>query len=64
MPVILGQAAWSLWLGEAEASLDELHSLLVPYPAELMRAYPIGAAVGNVKNDEPKLMEPIGSALV
>ena len=59
MPVILPKAAWPLWLGEAEASPDELLALLPPYPAELMRAYPIGAAVGNVKNDEPGLLEPI-----
>ena len=59
MPVILPKPAWPLWLGEAEASLDELLALLIPYPAELMRAYPIGKAVGNVKNDEPGLLEPI-----
>ncbi len=59
MPVILPKAAWPLWLGEAEASPDQLHALLSPYPAELMRAYPIGPAVGNVKNDEPGLLAPI-----
>ena len=64
MPVILPQATWPLWLGEAEASLDELLALLVPYPAELMRVYPIGKGVGNVKNDEPGLLEPIETAVV
>jgi len=59
MPVILPKAVWSLWLGEAEASLDELHALLVPYPAELMRVYPIGPAVGNVRNDTPDLLDPM-----
>jgi putative SOS response-associated peptidase YedK len=59
MPVILPQAAWPLWLGEAEASPDQLHALLQPYPAEGMRAYPIGPAVGNVKNDEPGLLDPL-----
>ena len=59
MPVILPKAAWPLWLGEAEASPDELLALLQPYPAEKMRAYPIGKAVGNVKNDEPGLLTPL-----
>jgi len=64
MPVILPKAAWPLWLGDAEASPDELLALLSPYPAELMRAYPVGPAVGNVKNDEPGLLDPlVGEAI-
>jgi putative SOS response-associated peptidase YedK len=59
MPVILPQPAWPLWLGEAETSPDQLLALLSPYPAELMRVYPIGPAVGNVKNDTPALLDPV-----
>jgi putative SOS response-associated peptidase YedK len=59
MPVILPKAAWPLWLGEVEASPDQLLALLSPYPSELMRAYPIGPRVGNVRNDEPGLLEPL-----
>ena len=59
MPVILPKAVWRLWLGEAEASRDELLALLSPYPAELMRVYPIGPAVGNVRNDTPDLLNPV-----
>jgi putative SOS response-associated peptidase YedK len=59
MPVILPQPAWSPWLGESEASPAELLDLLQPYPAELMRAYPVGKAVGNVRNDAPALLEPL-----
>jgi putative SOS response-associated peptidase YedK len=59
MPVILPKAAWRVWLGEEAASPAELLALLQPYPAELMRAYPIGAAVGNVKNDEPGLLDAV-----
>jgi putative SOS response-associated peptidase YedK len=60
MPVILPPEAWPLWLGEEEASPEELLALLQPYPAERMRVYRIGPAVGNVKNDEPALLEPVG----
>src|SRR5207302_4505633 len=42
MPVILPPSAWPVWLGEAAASPAELLALLQPYPAELMRTYPIG----------------------
>ena len=59
MPVILPRVAWPLWLGERDAPPDELLALLVPYPAELMRVYPIGPAVGNVRNDEPGLLDPL-----
>jgi putative SOS response-associated peptidase YedK len=63
MPVILARETWPAWLGEAEASPKELLALLQPYPAERMRAYKIGPAVGNVRNDEPGLLEPLGEAL-
>jgi putative SOS response-associated peptidase YedK len=59
MPVILPPQAWPLWLGEEDASPKELFALLQPYPAELMRAYPIGRAVGSVKNDNAELLDPI-----
>jgi putative SOS response-associated peptidase YedK len=59
MPVILPKAAWSLWLGEEEAKPDEILALLSPYSAELMRVYPIGPAVGNVRNDTPDLLVSI-----
>jgi putative SOS response-associated peptidase YedK len=59
MPVILRPAAWPLWLGEEAASPAELFALLQPYPAQLMRAYPVGPAVGNVKNDRPGLLDPV-----
>jgi len=62
MPVILPKPAWPLWLGEVEATREELLALLVPYPSELMRTYPIGKAVGNVKNDEPGLLAPLQTA--
>ena len=33
--------------------------LLVPYPADLMAAYPVSSAVGNVRNDGPELILPV-----
>jgi putative SOS response-associated peptidase YedK len=58
MPVILPPAAWDLWL-DAAAQPRELRGLLTPYPASLMDAYPVGTAVGNIRNDGPELIRPL-----
>ena len=59
MPVILPPDRWSRWLGEEGGAEGEgLKSLLVPYPAEGMRAWPVSRRVGNVKNNDASLIEP------
>ena len=58
MPVILQEADWSRWLGEEGGEAPPL-DLLKPFPAEMMEAIPIGAAVGNVKNEGSLLIEPL-----
>ena len=35
--------------------------MLNPFPAEQMESYPVGAAVGNVKNDEAGLLTPVAA---
>lgn len=62
MPVILKPEAWPLWLGEEPADPPRLKALLVPYPAEDMIAWPVSARVGNVKNNDPDLIEPLAAA--
>ena len=59
MPVILPRETWPAWLGEEQASADELQSLLKPYQADRMRAYPISTRVNSVKNDAPDLLEAV-----
>jgi putative SOS response-associated peptidase YedK len=59
MPVILGEADWPLWLGEEPATEAELKALLRPCPSEWIRMWPVGRAVGNVRNDRPDLAEPL-----
>ncbi len=58
MPVILPPDTWSTWLGERPADPDELKSLLVPYAGEMV-AWPVSQQVGNVKNNNPALIEPV-----
>jgi putative SOS response-associated peptidase YedK len=62
MPVILGPENWPLWLGEIPADPDRLKALLVPYPANDMVIWPVDRRVGNVKNNDPSLIEPIALA--
>jgi putative SOS response-associated peptidase YedK len=63
MPVILAADHWPAWLGEADASNDELKTMLKPYPPECMTMWPVAKRVGNVRNDGPDLLDPIGDAL-
>lgn len=46
-------------LGEAPATADALQALLRPYPAARMACFKIGPKIGNVKYDEPGLVEPV-----
>jgi len=57
MPAILRREDISLWLNRERFDPDLLQSLLVPYEAEAMRAYPVSPIVGNAKNDVPACIE-------
>ena len=59
MPVILGQQDESSWLDRSFQNQHHLNALLRPYPAELLEAYPVTAAVGNVNTDDPFCIEPL-----
>jgi putative SOS response-associated peptidase YedK len=61
MPVILPPQAWPSWLGDEREGDDDLLALLRPYPAEAMRAYPVAARVGNVRNNDPELLSPVAA---
>ncbi len=57
MPVILDEDDWPKWLGEEPANDNELKALLKPFPSARMTAWPVGKAVGSVKNTGPELIE-------
>ena len=59
MPVIPAPETWPSWLGEEPADEAQLKSLLAPYPSEDMICWPVSQHVGNVKNNDPSLIEPI-----
>jgi putative SOS response-associated peptidase YedK len=56
MSVILPAGDEERWIaGDADAASD----LLVPYPDDGMRAYPVSRAVNDPSNDSPAVVEPI-----
>ena len=59
MPVILAPESWASWLGEVRATNADLKALCAPFPSERMTSWPVDRAVGNVKNDEPRLVESL-----
>jgi hypothetical protein len=44
---------------EEPADAPRLKFLLAPYPSDEMICWPVSARVGNVKNNDPGLIEPI-----
>jgi putative SOS response-associated peptidase YedK len=58
MPVILSRDAYAHWLDPSPRTHESLRSLLRPYPAEDMAAYPVSTLVNNPKNDQPECVVP------
>jgi putative SOS response-associated peptidase YedK len=61
MPVVLKPEAWPVWLGEERADASALKALLASLPSEEMTCWPVSSRVGNVKNNDPGLIEPIAA---
>jgi putative SOS response-associated peptidase YedK len=59
MPVIVAPQDYGKWLGEDEADPVRLLQMLKPFAADAMMAFPVDAKVGNVKNDDATLIEPL-----
>jgi putative SOS response-associated peptidase YedK len=62
MPVILPPEVWPVWLDETAVSTETLKMMLAPYPAHQMTCWPVDKRVGNVKNNDPSLIEPVAAA--
>ena len=55
MPVILAPDDYAHWLGEEPDPRDVMR----PFPADLMRMWPISTRVNKPENDDPSIIEPI-----
>jgi putative SOS response-associated peptidase YedK len=62
MPVILKPEVRPLWLGERSADVPDLKALLARYPSDGMICWPVSAGVGNVRNNDSSLIEPVAAA--
>lgn len=59
MPVILEARDYARWLDPGDPKRPPI-DLLRPLTPEKMEAWPVSERVGNVKNDDPALLEPVG----
>ena len=58
MPVILEPRDYDRWLDSANPQTPPV-DLLRPFPAEKMLAWPVTDRVGNVRNNDPELLESL-----
>ena len=58
MPVILPPPRYAQWLDPKSVGSD-LETLLEPYPANEMAAYPVSTVVNNPRNDMPECVEEV-----
>jgi putative SOS response-associated peptidase YedK len=56
MPVILSPDAYDRWLANIE---PHPRDLLVPFPSELMKIWPISTGVNKPENDDEGILEPV-----
>jgi putative SOS response-associated peptidase YedK len=61
MAAVLKPEAWPFWLGKKPVDVPLLKALLAPYPSEEMIWWPVSPRVGNVKNNDPSLIEPVST---
>lgn len=59
MPVILAPKDFDPWLDPAVPADDAILSLLRPFPADGMTAFPVGLQVNNPNVDRPSCIGPL-----
>ncbi|MDP1587592.1 MAG: SOS response-associated peptidase [Prosthecobacter sp.] len=58
MPVILPPECWDAWLDPEYSDATDLQAMLVPYPSDEMRAYPVSTRVNSPRNEGEDLVQP------
>jgi len=61
MPVILEPKDYDRWLDPGDPARPPI-DLLRPYPADRMKAWPVSDRVGNVRNNDSTLLDPVNAA--
>lgn len=62
MPVIIEPRDYDRWIDTSDEERLPV-DLLRPFPAEQMHAWPVDKRVGNVRNDDPQLLEKAAPTL-
>ena len=58
MPVILRPGLEPTWLGETDATRDELSACLMPYRSAAMNFFPVSSYVSRPQNEGPQCVAP------
>ena len=58
MPVILRREDEEEWVSRDVTDPVQVERLLLPYPEDAMRIYPVSTAVNSTRNNGPELIEP------
>jgi putative SOS response-associated peptidase YedK len=59
MPVILDPDSYDLWLDPGMRDVAAASDLLKPYPARLMRCYPVSPRINHAANDDEECSAPV-----
>lgn len=59
MPVILPEAVIDHWIDPDVTDPDEVKPMLAQYDSDEMQFWPVSKRVGNVRNDDPHLTDPV-----
>ena len=59
MPMVIDPARWDDWLDPASNDAAGVHALLAPAAASGLASYPVGTDVNYVRNNGPRLIEPL-----
>jgi putative SOS response-associated peptidase YedK len=57
--LVLLESEWPKWLGEEAAAEEELLGMLKPCADDMLKVWPVGKQVGNVKNNGAQLAAPV-----
>lgn len=63
MPAILKPDAYEIWLDPQMKDTNRLSTVISPYPAEEMVAYPVSRTVNDPQNDTPECILPVGEVI-
>jgi putative SOS response-associated peptidase YedK len=59
MPMLIARDSWADWLDPVVNDVADLRALLVPAAVSGLRTYPVSAEVNSVRNNGPRLIEPL-----